>query len=574
MKNKLLLIFCCFFATTLDLYSQNPSNDCNISTQVLTVQNGTSCTTPVSGSTAGLTNSGYSSYGGGAGCALLGNEDDDGFYQFVATSTSTLISVDGAANFDAVLSVGPDCNDANKIVCRDNTGTDGIESALITTTIGSTYFIHIYDYASGSGNFTICLAQGPPNGSANCAAPTKLCTDGGAVTFNAPVGGALPPGNNYGCLGTASSSGPSWFYIQMQNAGSVDILLTAGSDVDFALWGPYASLAAANAACGSLPGPIDCSFSASATENINIPGTATAGQIYVLLITNYAAIAQTFTVSQTGGTGTTDCSNVLGACDISSIALSSITACNDNATVLTTDDYYSATVTVTFANKPTTGTLDLTGAGIYSGTYSVAVASTTTATTHVFTNVLLKANGATGALTASFSAKSTCNLNYTAAAVVPCSSCASPPSVAITQPSVTICKGGTATFNYTVANGPATVTENGAGTVSVASLPNGTSTFTYTALAADAGTTVTVTATIPDPDGAGPCTSSTDNVSVVVGNLSVTPAATPNTVCAGTSSSLSATSAGGTAPVGYVWSNSAGSERPFPFRQQAQQLIP
>ena len=48
------------------------------------------------------------------------------------------------------------------------------------------------------------------------------------------------PGNNYSCL--ASSPNPTWYYMEVANAGGIDMDLSAGSDIDFALWGPFSSL--------------------------------------------------------------------------------------------------------------------------------------------------------------------------------------------------------------------------------------------------------------------------------------------------------------------------------------------
>jgi gliding motility-associated-like protein len=56
---------------------------------------------------------------------------------------------------------------------------------------------------------------------------------------------------------------------------------------------------------------VDCSFSAAATEQVNIPG-AIAGQYYMLLVTNFSNQAGTYTLNQTGGSGALSCSIVCG----------------------------------------------------------------------------------------------------------------------------------------------------------------------------------------------------------------------------------------------------------------------
>src|SRR5690606_22237497 len=87
--------------------------------------------------------------------------------------------------------------------------------------------------------------------------------------------------------------------------------ITAGSDVDFAIWGPFPNVANAIANCNSYAVPLDCSYSISPTEQANVNGVST-GQVYVLLVTNYANTVQTITVSDAASnTASTNCAIVL-----------------------------------------------------------------------------------------------------------------------------------------------------------------------------------------------------------------------------------------------------------------------
>ncbi|MBK8927433.1 MAG: gliding motility-associated C-terminal domain-containing protein [Crocinitomicaceae bacterium] len=149
-----------------------------------------------------------------------------------------------------------------------------------------------------------------------CEDMEPICTDVG-LTFTAGTGGVNAvsafPTNNYGCMWTGPN--PSWYYLEVGIAGNIDMTLTAGSDIDFVCWGPFASYADAVNNCGNLgnaPGSdvvIDCGISPSATEFINIPG-AVVGQVYVILIANFASIVQDLTLVQSGGTGGTNCNIV------------------------------------------------------------------------------------------------------------------------------------------------------------------------------------------------------------------------------------------------------------------------
>lgn len=113
---------------------------------------------------------------------------------------------------------------------------------------------------------------------------------------------------------------------------------------------------------------------------------------------------------------------------------------------------------------------------------------------------------------------------------VPCD-CATPAQVAFEQESLSTCGAVVAAINYTVANGPASLTTTGAGILSTNSLNNGISSFTYTPTIAEIGTTITITATIADPDGEGPCTNSTDIISIQVNQPVSVEAGTSQDIC-------------------------------------------
>lgn len=142
-----------------------------------------------------------------------------------------------------------------------------------------------------------------------CAEAQPYCTDSG-VTFPAgvdqPAASVTEPGNDYNCLGT--SPNPAWYYLQIADPGDINILQTNSNsvDVDFALWGPFPTLAAATDNCGTLGTTADCSYSASAVENIDIVD-ANTGDVYLLLITNYSNQPTEINAVQIGGTGSTDC---------------------------------------------------------------------------------------------------------------------------------------------------------------------------------------------------------------------------------------------------------------------------
>ena len=125
-----------------------------------------------------------------------------------------------------------------------------------------------------------------------CQNATQICDN--ISQYPAGVGsGEAPGGNNYSCLGTQPN--PAWYYFKIASSGSViiDLLNTAVVDVDFVLYGPFPNEQTAFAQCGRLGlggaygNIIDCSYDPQAFEEINI-SNANAGDVYILLITNFS----------------------------------------------------------------------------------------------------------------------------------------------------------------------------------------------------------------------------------------------------------------------------------------------
>ena len=143
----------------------------------------------------------------------------------------------------------------------------------------------------------------------SCAAMDPICTNVGvSFTANANAGSA-EPGNNYGCLSTQPN--PSWYYFEIATNGTIDMSLSAGNDIDFIIYGPFTDLSAAISNCGTLGDPVnspivDCSYSGTNMETPSIPNTV-VGEVYIMLITNYASVVQDISLTQTGGTGSTNC---------------------------------------------------------------------------------------------------------------------------------------------------------------------------------------------------------------------------------------------------------------------------
>jgi len=253
-------------------------------------------------------------------------------------------------------------------------------------------------------------------GGTNCTDPVPICTQQG-VTFTANANtvdaGITNPGNDYGCLFSAPN--PSWYYLEISQAGNIIMNLSAPQDIDFIIYGPFPNLANAISNCNNYSNIVPnigdffcqtfgigctsfgCSFSPSNTETPGIPN-AQVGQVYIMLVTNYANTVQQISLTQTGGSGATDCS-ILDPCAFTNID-ANISAC-DNAT-----NTFGITGSVSFDNAPTTGQLVITSCNGAQQTFNSPFISPLN-----YTLSNIPANGQNCNVTASFTAEPSCTIS-------------------------------------------------------------------------------------------------------------------------------------------------------------------
>ena len=220
-----------------------------------------------------------------------------------------------------------------------------------------------------------------------------------------------------------------------------------------------------------------------------------------------------------------------------------IGTCNDNGTPNNlTDDYYTADVTVTYANAPTTGDLVLSG----NATATVAVGSLGSSTSHTFTAVQIPANGSTTSISATFSANGFCTFTQSGIAAV--AACSTPSVCTISDIVVTAgsCNNNgttnTATDDYYLADVTVTYSNpettgtldlSGDATASIAVGSVGATSYTFTGVQLPAdGTANTLTATFSNNAS---CTF-TKNSITAINSCSVPPANILLTTCNTTSS--------------------------------------
>lgn len=226
------------------------------------------------------------------------------------------------------------------------------------------------------------------------------------------------------------------------------------------------------------------------------------------------------------------------SCSITAISVTQTLPCDDNFTPsTTTDDFYTASVTVTYANAPASGNLVLSGISLTNSTETVAVGSLGSTTSHTFTGVPIYASGSLSTITATFDTPGTCTFTNSAIAAV--ASCSVPPVCdisAITVGTPSACNDNgtpanptddyyttnvTVTYTNPATSGNLVLSGDASATVAFFSLNSTTQhIFTNVQLPAD-GTTNSVTATF---DAASPACTFTNSTIVAVNSCSTAPA--------------------------------------------------
>jgi hypothetical protein len=259
----------------------------------------------------------------------------------------------------------------NQPIYNWSTG-DNVSSIFVTPTTNTVYTVTVSNTCGATAtastyvNVTSCTISTPGT---QCQNATALCTNTPLI-FSANVNnGTAQSGNDYGCLGTQPN--PSWCYLNIAEPGAIHISETnsANTDIDFALWGPFPSLAAAANQCGSLPAPIDCSYSPQANEQIDVPDSSQIGNVFLLLFSNYGNANTTVYTNKIGGTGETYCPSI--DCSDVTVGVTNVVnaTCNNGGGIQISASGGTSPYTALWSNGATTGTIS----NLSAGTYTVSV---------------------------------------------------------------------------------------------------------------------------------------------------------------------------------------------------------
>jgi len=134
--------------------------------------------------------------------------------------------------------------------------------------------------------------------------PGTSCETAGCSTSGSyPSNTGVPSMGTFDCL--FSTPNANWIAMGIETSGNLNFNISQGGDVDFAAYGPYSSVTDGCPIGPNTPA-VDCSFSASASEDVSIPGVI-AGEVYIILITNYSGNAGTITITDNGSSAVTNC---------------------------------------------------------------------------------------------------------------------------------------------------------------------------------------------------------------------------------------------------------------------------
>jgi hypothetical protein len=258
------------------------SNDNCANATLLTVD---SICTPVTGTVLGATQSEPAdSCAGFASSAAF-----DVWYKFVATASHSVIKVQGALSFDAVVILKDSCG-GSTLNCADNTFSGGIEVINDTNlVIGNTYYVRVYSYGSAlpsTTDFDICISlPAPPPLYDNCSNAQLLMIDSVCNYTLGSVEGATESGPADSCASFVSASAFDVWYKFVADSNDVQIKVKGLEQFD-----PVIIL---KDSCGGTT--LDCSDATTSggTEIITASGLIPGNTYYVRVYDYGTAMPET-----------------------------------------------------------------------------------------------------------------------------------------------------------------------------------------------------------------------------------------------------------------------------------------
>ena len=229
-----------------------------------------------------------------------------------------------------------------------------VSKTITGLTPNTTYHFRVIGVNAEGTTYGLDVSFTTPSPNKLSADATPFCTQS-TTTFPASINaGPAEVGPDYGCLARIGDHpNPSWFYFKILTGGNLQITTTnsLNRDVDFVLWGPFSGpTSGSSLSTGTI---VVCGPSSGATEVIDI-SSCSAGEYYMLLITNFSNTATDISLTKTGGTAETDCGiTVIPLPTATTNAATSVTS--SGATLNGSINTNNNSTTVTFEYGLTTG---------------------------------------------------------------------------------------------------------------------------------------------------------------------------------------------------------------------------
>ncbi|MFM2208357.1 MAG: hypothetical protein RL213_2332, partial [Bacteroidota bacterium] len=255
------------------------------------------------------------------GCGLY-NGQDVWFSATVPSTGSIVFQTQSGTMTDGAMAVySGGCNALSLVSCNDDAATGGTMPGLTASNLtpGSTVYIRFWSYNNASnGTFQLCGRQNTPLAPTNqdCANAIPICQN----VYSNPISyvgtgnvlNEITPGIS--CLGSGERN-DVWYTFTVQQSGNLNFTITPVNMSDDYDWAVYNLT---NASCANIAtnGALQVSCNYSATPGNTGPtgaGTTnsqpasgvpfnqtipvTAGQTYVVNVSNYSATADGYTIN-------------------------------------------------------------------------------------------------------------------------------------------------------------------------------------------------------------------------------------------------------------------------------------
>jgi len=312
MSKSVRLFLFLFVCVTSFAYAQpandNPCNATNLNVNAsctYTIHNNNNAT-----NTTGVPAPGCANYSGG----------DVWFTVTVPASGAVTVDSKQGTMTDGGMAfyTGPSCNNLSLLACDDDNSNNGLMPLLNAAglTPGSTLYIRFWEYGNnGNGNFHICATSGPDATNQDCPNAIPICQNTYSTIVSYAGTGSIPneinPSNS--CL-MSGERNDVWYTFTVNASGILNFLITPvnmGDDYDWAVYN------LTNANCTDIYSNsaimVSCNYSADpGTTGPNGGGTTnwqnalgvrynltipvTAGQTYVVNVSNYSASNDGYTI--------------------------------------------------------------------------------------------------------------------------------------------------------------------------------------------------------------------------------------------------------------------------------------